>query len=255
MLRALFGKKWSAALAIIASLAVTELVPAAETTQDERFKNVEIRVIRPRFFNKAKRFELGAALASIMNETFIYTYLVSGVITYHFTEYVAAEVTGSYGINLDKEDKRVLFDEFEIKTKIFRSAYAGEFALQLTPLYGKWQLPAGRVVYFDTFVAAGGGITGIQWKYSDFCTDPDLAKNAKATPIPADATKPYPTVMFALGQRYFMTKDVSYKWDIRTHGIIYDRLDAECDPVNADVVRSGPPHYNITLQLGASKYF
>ena len=27
-------------------------------------------------------------------------------------------------------------------------------------VYGKWQLPSGKLVYFDTFITAGGGMTG-----------------------------------------------------------------------------------------------
>ena len=47
----------------------------AQSDEDQRFENVEIRVVRPRFFNKRKRFELGTQFSAIMNETFIYTFL------------------------------------------------------------------------------------------------------------------------------------------------------------------------------------
>ena len=223
---------------------------------EERFKNTEIRVIRPRYFQKAKRLELGGAVSGVMNETFIYTYLASGLLTYHFSEFIAVSASAALGVSIDKEDKRILFDEFEIKTKIFRTAYHAEASLELTPLYGKWQLPSGRLIYFDTFVTAGGGISGITWKYSDFCTDPDLRRNPSARPIPSDATKAYPTFLFGLGQRYFVKRDVAYRWDIKTHGVVYDRIDSECDPELAasDGIAGSGQHFNITLQVGASKY-
>ena len=51
---------------------LTEQFAYGETDPNERFKNVEIRVIRPRYFTKRKRVELGAQFTSIMNESFIY---------------------------------------------------------------------------------------------------------------------------------------------------------------------------------------
>ncbi len=127
------------------------------SAEAERFKDTEIRVIRPRYFNKGKRFELGGALNVIMNESFIYTYMATGIVAFHLNEDWAIEGSASYGLNIDREDKRILFDEFEIKTQLFRTKYQAELAIQYTPIYGKWQLPSGRLIYFDTYLTAGVG--------------------------------------------------------------------------------------------------
>lgn len=225
----------------------------AQESPNERFKNVEIRVIRPRYFNKAGKLELGAQFTSIMNESFIYTFLATGILAYHFSESFAAEFSGAYGFNLDKEDKRVLFDEFGIKTKIFRTVYTGEANLQWTPIYGKWQTSSGRLIYFDTYIALGGGMSGIEWKFSDFCTEPNTAVNSDAAPVPEDTTQTYPNFLFGIGQRYFVSKDMAWRWDLRNHSLIYQKEDSACDPT---VEESGTGvHNNITLQFGASKFF
>ena len=231
----------------------TGLPDMPEIQAAERFENVEIRVIRPRYFNKRKRIELGGQLAGIMNETFIYTFIASGPMTYHFSETIGLELGASLGVNIDKEDKRLLFDEFEIKTKIFRHAYSAHGAILWTPVYGKWQLPGGRLIYFDTFITVGGGMTGINWQYSDFCTEPDFTKNANATPVPADATLSYPTMIIGAGQRYFLSKKSAVRWDLRNNSLFYEKNDTECDPVNGD--SGSDVHNNITLSLGVSKFF
>lgn len=226
--------------------------PSARAQKDEnaRFEDVEVRVIRPKYFTKANRFELGSQLTIIMNETFIYSFLATGLATYHFAESLALEAFLSYGFNIEKEDKRVLFDEFDIKTKIFRTTYQLGAVLQYTPIYGKWQLPSGRLVYFDTYLSFGGGMTGITYKYSDFCPDPTPEN---PTPIPSDATKSYPTFITGIGQRYYLDKKTAIKWDIRGNFYFFDLADAECDPTSS--VEGSSQNNNITLQLGASKFF
>ena len=219
---------------------------SATSAEEDKFDDYEIRVIRPKYFQKSGRFELGAQFSAVMNETFIYTFLATGLATYHFTEALALEAAGSFGVSVNKEDKRILFDEYAVRTQIFRTLYSFEGALQWTPIYGKWQLPSGKLIYFDTFIAAGGGLTGVEWKYSDFCAKSNAA-------IPSDATKSYPTGVLGAGQRYYIRRDAAVKWDIRTHWIMYDTLDTECDPTTAS--GKSDTHMNITMQIGASKFF
>lgn len=244
-------------LLVFSFLAGTVAIPDGHAVEDEneRFKTVEVRVIRPRYFNKRKRIELGAQFNGVMNEAFIYTFLASGLAAYHFTETFAVEAYASLGYNFEKEDKRILFDEFKIKTKIFQTFYALGADIQWTPIYGKWQFGSGRLIYFDTYATFGAGMTGINWAYKKFCTEPDLAKNANAAPLKSDQVKSYPTIVAGVGQRYFVSKDTAFRWDIRNHALMYEKADAECssDPTVGE--SGGGVHNNITLQLGASKFF
>ena len=224
----------------------------------ERFEDVEIRVIRPRYFNKSKRLELGAEMSAIMNETFIYTFMATGLAAYHFTESIALEASFSYGFHFDKADKRVLFDDFEIKTQIFRAQLNSTLALQWTPIYGKWQLGSGNLVYFDTYFQGGVGTTGINWQYTDFCDVPDFSQNPDAEPLPGNQVASYPTFMLGAGQRYFVSKRQAYKLDFRFHRFFYNTLDAECSPLQVQQsgeFQKGFPHDTITLQFGTSYFF
>lgn len=220
----------------------------------EEFKEYQIRVMRPRFFNKIGRYELGAQFTAVMNDSFVYSYLGTGILGYHFSNTMAIELQGSVGFSLDKEEKRVLKDEFDVRTQIFRTFYSFEGALQYTPIYGKWQVPSGDVIYFDTYLHFGGGLTGINWQYSDFCVATKVDPNAGETPIPADTTISYPTIVVGLGQRYFVTKRTAIKWDIRNHSMIYNLGDTACNP-EVDESSGTDIHHNITMQIGYSKFF
>lgn len=222
----------------------------------ENFDDVEIRVVRPRYFSKAGRFELGAEITTVMNETFIYTLMATGLGAFHFNESFALEGSFSFGESLDKEDKRVLFDDFKIKTQIFRTQFNAELALQWTPIYGKWQLASGRLIYFDTYFQAGAGNTGINWRYSDFCDAPD--PNTDANPLPADTTKTYSGFVLGAGQRYFVSKKQAYKLDFRFHRFFYSTLDAECDPIavrDTNQFDDNASHDTLTLHFGTSFFF
>jgi outer membrane beta-barrel protein len=194
----------------------------------------------------------------VMNEAFIYTFLATGLATYHFTETWSIEAMGSFGFSLDNNDKRILFDKFDIRTSIIRTLYQMEAMLQYTPIYGKWQFGSGRLIYFDTFVEAGAGMTGVNWQYSDFCETPDPTLSPDAEAPPPDKVGSYPTFVGGLGQRYFVSKDLSYRWDFKYHAFMYDTMDSECSPqtlIDDGGVGVSKLHSTITIQLGLSKYF
>lgn len=226
----------------------------ASDIAEARFENYQIRVVRPRYFNKGGRFELGAQMSAVMNDTFVYTYLATGILGYHLSNTLAFEFAGSVGFSLDKEEKRILKDEFDVRTQIFRTFYSAEGAVQYTPIYGKWQLPSGRLVYFDSYIHAGGGLTGIDWQYDDFCVATKDATTNELSEIPANRTVPYPTIVIGFGQRFFIDKKSAIKWDIRNHTMFYDQGDTLCNPGTEESGGSAV-HHNITMQLGLSKFF
>ena len=88
--------------------------------------------------------------------------------TYHFSEALGLEVAGSYGISIDKNDKTLLKEEFDINTIILRTEYIVSGALLWTPVYGKFQTDEGSLIYFDTFLSFGGGLTGIDYQYDHY---------------------------------------------------------------------------------------
>lgn len=212
-----------------------------------RFEKFEIRVIRPKYFTKKGKFEVGAQFVAIMNESFIYTFMASGILSYHFAENFGVSMALGAGFTIDKEDKRVLFDEFNIRTKIFRTRYNYILDLMYTPLYGKWSYSRNKVIYFDTFLEVGGGITGIEWKRTDYC-NPDQVSGTIS-----DDTIGYPTVNVGLGQRYFVSKNTAIRWDFKASRLFYSVSDSECDP-SAIAEDATSSHDSILVQIGLSRF-
>lgn len=212
----------------------------------QRDEPVEIQVIRPRFFSKIHRLEFGLEGVLVANQPFVYTYMVSGIAVYHLNEYVGFEANFEYGISSDKEEKTILTSDFGIKTEIDRIQSMTLAGLTLTPIYGKYQLGEGRLLYFDTFFTVGGGLTGVDYHY-DHCT----VSSTYSAPDPRVVQ--YPTVYAGLGQRYFVGKNSSIRYDIRTHFFSKNGADSSCDSNVADT--SASVSQVVTMQVGYSYYF
>lgn len=228
---------------------------APDAKADGSFEGYEIRVIRPKFMAKRGRIELGGEGLIIMNQSFIYTLMLSGMLDYHFSEMFALELGAAYGFSIDKEDKRILEDEFDIKTQILRTQYIAGGGLIWTPIYGKTQLPSGNLVYFDSFLTFGAGMTGIEYTYDQCITPPadsTAAKDPNATVKPPPATKGYPTGILGFGQKYFVSQNTGIRWDVRDYLFQYERGDGTCTP---EVPVGTEIHNNITVQFGASTFF
>ena len=166
----------------------------------------QINVIRPKYFVKKSRTELGADFAAVINQTFTYTYLLSGAIVYHLTDSWGIGVTGAYGLTVNKKDRDVLRDKFRITVDIFTTQWIAELSTLWTPVYGKYQLTSGRLIYFDTYISAGFGMMGIVLE----------GKGDKNEPFSC-----YSPVIGA-GQRFYLNKKTSLRWQIRNHMIWYN---------------------------------
>jgi outer membrane beta-barrel protein len=216
----------------------------------EQFDKYEIRVIRPKYFAKTGRLETGAQMSVVMNQSFIYTYLATGLLDYHFSESLAAEGALAYGFSIDKDDKRSLDSNFKIKTQIIRTQYFAEGGMLYTPVYGKYQLTSGQLIYLDMFLSGGVGMTGVNYLY-DQCPSPDTVSTPGVPTPPSARTVSYPTFFGGVGQRLFLDKKLSLRWDVRAHVFSVPAADGACDPTSTS---GSALQTNITVQLGAG-YF
>jgi outer membrane beta-barrel protein len=219
---------------------------------EDQFDKYEIRVIRPKYFAKSGRLETGAQMSVIMNQSFIYTYLATGLLDYHFSETLALEGAFAFGFSIDKDDKKALDSNYKIKTEILRTQYFSEGGLLYTPIYGKYQLESGRLIYLDLFVSGGVGMTGINYLFDHCPKTSDVPTGSSVVAPPAAKTVSYPTAFLGIGQRVFLDKKVSLRWDLRGHFFSVNRADGACDPAAAQ--NGSALQTNVTMQLGAG-YF
>jgi outer membrane beta-barrel protein len=115
-------------------------------------------------------------------------------------------------------------------------------------MYGKYQLASGKLIYFDTFLIGGGGMTGIDYQY-DHCQ----ASSTGTTVVPPAAnTKGYFGGIIGIGQRFFIDKNLSLRFEVRDNFFTVNERDGSCDPeYTAD---SAKTINNVTMQVGASRF-
>ncbi len=239
-----------------------ELHAQAKKRSGKQFKNSEVRIIRPRYFNKRMSFELGLNGKVTMNQSFIYTFQAGASLGFHLTESIGIELSGSYGFSADKTDKTFLqASPYEITTKIIRTKWDGFANLMWTPIYGKFQLPSGKLIYMDTFILAGAGAVGVEHRF-DHCNEPTLPEGdlVKEAIINDQAIGDTYTPAFGggIGQRIFISQNTAIRWDARFYMFNYTNNHTECSRFsleasgNADLDTTS--HSVVNIQLGVS-YF
>lgn len=221
---------------VLATLCLGEPVLGAP-----EFKGYDIRVIRPRYFVRESRLDAGFGVTAIMNQSFIYSFLGTGILSYHFSESFAVEAQASYGKSFDRDEKRILVDEYEIHTVLLRTESLRNGRIVWTPSYGKYLLGGSEFVYFDTFVTAGLGKTGIRYRY-DHCTEPTDSP-------PSERTVQYDTGIVGIGQRHFLSQTSSFRLGAEVQRFLVDQADGACRAGAPSAVKSQD---NVVLFLGWS---
>jgi outer membrane beta-barrel protein len=188
-------------------LAIASCVSGAFSTAfaEEQFKEYEIRVIKNKPFQKRFRLELGADLGAIMNQSFIYSYLGGAHMAFHFTEGIGIQAEGKYAVNANKSDCNTLGKDFGINPLIDELNYYFGGALVLTPIYGKYQLSTGDVLYFDWFFRLGGGLAGNREREGG-CGGQKEVINSSASGLQLNV---------GTGQRFFIDKNLALVWNVR----------------------------------------
>ncbi|MEN9810746.1 MAG: hypothetical protein RLZZ488_2313 [Pseudomonadota bacterium] len=204
-------KGWSIVKLLAAAAALAPSSMCFAQNQDQQFTNVEIRVIRQKFFQKSVRVELGANLAAVMNKAYTYTYLPSAKLGLHMTEWLEIFGEGAVGITINKSDCTELGGKFSIEPIVdeFDNMIGGGVAL--TPIYGKYQIASGDVVYFDWFLIAGGGLANMKQR--------EQGCKPRAPDEPVKLPIPYSPVQFnfGMGQRFFLNKSAALNWYLRDY--------------------------------------
>jgi outer membrane beta-barrel protein len=218
----------------------------AQKQQEASFSDVEIRVIRPKFFQKSVRVEVGASVGAVMNQSYTYTYMPSAKFGLHLLEWLELFGEGAFGITINKSDCTDLGTKFAIEPVVqeIESVFGGGAAL--TPIYGKYQLGSGDVVYFDWFLIGGGGLAGMRYR--------EQGCKPLGTDEKEKKPKPYSTVQFnfGTGQRFFLSKNVALNWYLRDSIIMVKVPADETEDVPSNAAGT---LQSVNLSFGASYYF
>lgn len=207
---------------------------SANEDKKNNFGNFEIRVIRTKYFQKSTRFEIGASVGAVMNSSFTYTYLPTAKLGLHALEWLEIFGEGAAGITINKSSCTDLGTKFNIEPIVDEIGSILGGGLALTPIYGKYQLSGGDVVYFDWYFTGGGGVAAMRNRKQG-CKP--LGPNEQSV-LPTEYN---PSQFFAgTGQRYFLSKNSALNWGLRFFFI---------PGIN------GGMNTSITLSAGAGYYF
>lgn len=131
----------------------------------------EIRMMRDRFFEKSGRFEAAFNFGLLANDAFLNAVSFDGFFTFHLSEFLGIGLVGEFNLPFFSSEHKQLEDEWAVFPLTSQTELVVGLDVCLTPVYGKASSRAG-VLYFDTFVRIGGGMTF----FKTFQRSPDATK-------------------------------------------------------------------------------
>jgi outer membrane beta-barrel protein len=233
----------------IATLVV--LLFASGAKAQEQFKDTEIRVIKNKAFQKSLRLEIGANGALIMNKSFVYTPMGGAQLGFHITESLGLFGEGMAATTFKDTDCEELGNKFQINPIIEDITFLAGGGVSYTPIYGKFQMESGEVLYFDTFFTLGGGIAGYKrdeaFCYKDVTQSPSTTPDEDKAPEKGNQLQ----INVGMGQRYFFGKHISYNWSLR-YMTVQKPVSPSAEGQGGNLLSDGL--VNIFLMLGVSYY-
>ena len=194
--------------------------------EEKKLDDLEIRVVRPRFVDKARKFEFGVQFNTILNQDFVNIFMGSALFQYHIVHSFGVELGGSIGLVLKDTDYEILTDKlYKIDLKRVNPFFLGNLGFNWSPFYGKFQVFSGSLLYFDTFFSFGGGVTGIQLPY-DHCLISDEEKTLLPQTYIAWSGR------VGLGQHFFINQNHAIRWDFKYNMFMMDSAQGACNPEN-----------------------
>lgn len=152
------------------------------------FENIAI--IQKRFMPKTNRFEFSAALGNSLNNAFFNNWGLVTRAAYYLTEYHGIEFQYFWLNSNEREITESLRDKQSVQTRslVVPESYMG-LSYKWLPIYGKVALFNKRIVPFDLYFFAGGGLS-------------KTALNEQEV-----------TIQLGTGQKFYLTKTTAFRWD------------------------------------------
>lgn len=207
--------------------------PKVETVQVESVTDLaklapfsEISILQRRFLPKTGRFQLFGGLNYLANDPWYWGLGLTAKAGYSFTEAWAIEFNYSGFNNSEKQAIKDLRNNHAVTTDsiVTTKTYMGGDVVW-SPIYGKLSLDNKRIVPFDMYFAAGGGMSG-------------LSNNTNAS-----------TLHLGLGQIFALSKSRGFRWDLSWSRFTATTTDSTTGAVSNNTFD------NLFLTMGMSFFF
>ena len=208
--------------------ATTEAAPSGKAGGDacideqvkaDLFAKRKMRTTRERLFQQTNRHELTVQGGYYVSDLFDGTYTAGGAYTYHMTEDLAVEASGSY-TRISSSGGPELERTFSVLQNKPRRQLGFDADLVWVPAHAKMRL-GGGLTHLDLYLALGGGVV-------DSVLSSDLAGNG------------------GLGLKFFVGRAFAIRVDVRDH-VFREQLLAEKEIVNDLTVTLG---FSLFLPMG-----
>jgi outer membrane beta-barrel protein len=186
-----------------------------EQVKADLFAKRKMRTTRDRLFQQTNRHELTVQGGYYVSDLFDGTYTAGGAYTYHMTEDLAVEASGSY-TRISSSGGPELERTFSVLQNKPRRQLGFDADLVWVPAHAKMRL-GGGLTHLDLYLALGGGVV-------DSVLSSDLAGNG------------------GLGLKFFVGRAFAIRVDVRDH-VFREQLLAQKEIVN-----------DLTLTLGLSLF-
>ena len=178
-----------------------------------------MRTTRERLFQQTNRHELTVQGGYYVSDLFDGTYTFGGAYTYHMTEDLAVEASGSY-TRISSSGGPELERTFSVLQNKPRRQLGFDADLVWVPAHAKMRL-GGSITHLDLYLALGGGVV-------DSVLSSDLAGNG------------------GLGLKFFIGRAFAIRVDVRDH-VFREQLLAQKEIVNDLTVTLG---FSLFLPMG-----
>ena len=186
-----------------------------ENIKADLFAKRKMRTTRDRLFQQTNRHELTIQGGYYVSDLFDGTYVYGGAYTYHMTEDLAVEASGSY-TRITSSGGPELERTFSVLADKPRRQLGFDANLVWVPAHAKMRM-GGGITHLDLYVTLGGGVV-------DSVLSSDLAGNG------------------GIGMKFFMGRAYAIRVDVRDH-VFREQLLADKEFVN-----------DLTVTLGFSLY-
>ena len=166
----------------------------------------EIAAVQRKAYVVGHRSEFSLALGMPINDAFLRGYGITAGYDYHFNEFHGLHLSGQYRLNsktgltqtLEAPASQGGFAESVAATGIM-ALVGADYTFR--PVYGKINFFSEIVAHFDLYLTAGVAFVVTQSLPSDASgLQPQIAS--------------YPGGSLGLGQRYFLTQELTFRWDL-----------------------------------------
>ena len=190
----------------------------------------DIAVIQRRYMPKTKRFEFSGALGNSLNNAFFNNWGIIGRAAYYLNEEHGLEFQFFWLNKNEREITESLRDDQSVQTRslVVPENYKG-VSYKYVPIYGKIALFNKRIVPFDLYFAAGGGLTSTGLEEEEA------------------------TIYLGTGQQFYLTKSMAFRWDFALNMYQADIL--EDTSGSGSLSKGSKAQTDLFIALGVSYYW